>query len=278
MAPKPKTKAEYDAAATAMDSLKAGVIELMTRLGDVADEVVVVGGFASVLLFADAEVPPTGTLDLDLGLSLALLSEERYQVLEDRLTAAGFGPDINEKGHPSPQRWRCDPSKGNVLVDLLMPLFADGAAPGKPQFLTPRLAAFAIPGIELAHLDVVRKTLRGNALGGGQAERGMTVCGPGALVVLKALAFSYRGEEKDAHDLIYTLECAGTDDVAGRIAALPASQHLDRALETLRSDFSSADGIGPVRVAQFRSSAAAGAFQAESAGRVRELLRKLGRV
>jgi len=277
MAAKLRTKAEYDAAPTTMDSLKAGVIELMTRLGDVADEVVIVGGFAPVLLFADATVPPTGTLDVDLGLSLALLSEDRYQALEDRLTAAGFEPDTNEKGNPSPQRWMSAPPKSLVVVDLLMPAFEGGPPPGKPQFLTKRLAAFAIPGIELAHQDVVRITLRGAALGGGQAERKVSVCGPGAFVVLKALAFANRGEGKDAHDLIYALECAGHDDVARRIGTFPTSPHLERALKTLRGDFLSADGIGPVRVAQFRSVGPSQNLQAEAASRVRELLRKLDR-
>lgn len=277
MALKPQTQAEYAATATFMDSLKAGVIELMTRLGDVAEEVVIVGGFAPVLLFADAAVPPTGTLDVDLGLSLALLKEDRYQALEDRLTAAGFKPDTNDKGNPSPQRWICDASKSNVVVDLLMPLFADGASPGKPQFLTPRLAAFAIPGIELAHLDYERRHLSGYALGGGWAEQDVMVCGPGALVILKALAFENRGENKDAHDLIYVLEAAGLDDVAGRIKTFPSSEHLEKALEVLKSKFLRADGVGPVRVAQFRGDATE-SVRADAAGRVRELLRKLDRV
>lgn len=199
---------------------------------------------------------------MDLGLSLALLAEDRYQALEDRLTAAGFEPDTNDKGNQSPQRWLCAPSKGRVVVDLLMPVFEGGPPPGKPQFLTKRLAAFVMPGIELAHQDVVRVTLRGAALGGGQAERKVSVCGPGAFVVLKALAFTNRGERKDAHDLIYALECAGHDDVARRIGNLPTSPHLQRALET----------------PQFRSVTPSQNLQAEAASRVRELLRKLDRV
>ena len=31
------------------------------------------------------------------------------------------------------------------------------------------------------------------------------MCGPGAFVVLKALAFRDRGEPKDAYDLVYVL-------------------------------------------------------------------------
>lgn len=277
MAPKLRTKADYDAVSGQMASLKAGVIELMTRLGDVADEIVIVGGLAPVLLFTDAAVPPTGTMDVDFGLGVSLLSEERYQALEDRLRAAGFKPDVNEKGNETHQRWTCDPSKGSVLVDLLMGPDGSGAKGGTVQHLTPRLAAYVIPGIELAHQDIERVRISGPALNGGRAEREVAVCGPGAFVILKALAFVGRGEEKDAHDLIYVLECAGVSEVAKRIATFPDSESLLSAFEALRTDFSQAEGIGPERVAQFRGTTAE-AVRADAAGRVRELLRKLDRV
>lgn len=271
MTTKFKTRAEYDS--VSMEPLTSGVIELMTRLGDIADQIVVVGGLAPFLLFTNAVEPPTGTLDVDLGLSLALLNEERYEALENRLRSAGFEPDRNEKGFLTRQRWV---SKG-VLVDLLMPPVNSDARPGGIQNLTPTLAAFVVPGIELAHLDAVRVSLKGEALQGGSAERDIAVCGPGAFVVLKALAFKSRGEEKDAHDLMYVLETAGTDEVARRALVFPPSEHLDDAFETLRSDFTSAEAIGPVRVAKFRSGGADEALQAESAARVRALLQKVDR-
>lgn len=199
------------------------------------------------------------------------MNEERYEALERRLRAAGFAPDQNERGFPTRQRWR----SGSVLVDLLIPPVNAEAKPGGIQDLTPTLAAIVVPGIELAHLDAERVHIKGQALLGGFAERDVAVCGPGAFVVLKALAFGSRGQEKDAHDLAYVLETAGIEDVARRILTLPLSPHLDRALETLRRDFTSADAIGPVRLAHFRAGGLDGNLQSASAARVRELLRKL---
>ncbi len=45
------------------------------------------------------------------------------------------------------------------------------------------------------------------------------MCGPGAYVVLKSLAFRSRGENKDAHDLYYLVRNYGTgiEDVASRL-------------------------------------------------------------
>jgi predicted nucleotidyltransferase len=40
---------------------------------------------------------------------------------------------------------------------------------------------------------------------GERASREIWVCGPGAFVVLKALAFRTRGENKDAYDLYYVI-------------------------------------------------------------------------
>jgi len=44
-------------------------------------------------------------------------------------------------------------------------------------------------------------TLKGETLFGEKATRNIRVCDAGAYVVLKALAFDSRGENKDAYDL-----------------------------------------------------------------------------
>lgn len=75
----------------------------MTQLGDFADELVVVGGLVPSLLISVDDLPAeadahVGTLDLDLGLELDLLQEERYRDLYEALRVAGFAPDTNAGG------------------------------------------------------------------------------------------------------------------------------------------------------------------------------------
>ncbi|MEZ4479952.1 MAG: hypothetical protein R3B97_02210 [Dehalococcoidia bacterium] len=60
-------------------------------------------------------------------------------------------------------------------------------------------------------------TLDERLLDGERAIRQIGVCGPGAFVVLKALAFNGRGEPKDAYDLHYML--ASLADGPSAIAA-----------------------------------------------------------
>ncbi len=65
------------------------------------------------------------------------------------------------------------------------------------------------------------------------ATRSISVCGPGAFTVLKALAFSYRGENKDAYDLYYVLKYygGGLIDIASSISAFGPHVASQEALE-----------------------------------------------
>ena len=76
---------------------------IATKLGDLLDDLVVVGGLVPSLLIPDESLPAgedvhIGTTDLDLGLSLALLDKKRYEDLSLRLYRADFKPDENEEG------------------------------------------------------------------------------------------------------------------------------------------------------------------------------------
>jgi hypothetical protein len=66
------------------------------------------GGLVPSLLIKQDELPAgtevhVGTMDLDIGLTLALLDEGRYRTLTERLRRAGFEQDINEEGNPTRQ-------------------------------------------------------------------------------------------------------------------------------------------------------------------------------
>lgn len=95
----------------------------------------------------------------------------------------------------------------------------------------------------------------GLTLSGEGARRTIPVCGPAAFIVLKALAFANRGENKDAYDLIYVLRRwpGGINGVADRLAE-HASEHtgvVGDALGKLVNDFGEVQQVGPQRVAAF---------------------------
>jgi hypothetical protein len=140
--------------------------------------------------------------------------------------------------------------------------------------LEPDFAAVIVPGLHLAFSDFDYVELSGTTIMGEKADRRVRVCGPGAFVVLKALAFDKRGENKDAYDLYYMIRNYGTGfrEVASRFLSLGSDSACDDALQILRRDFLDPDSLGPRRVAAFLRGDADEEVQVEVAGFVQGLL------
>jgi hypothetical protein len=248
-----------------------------TKLGDLMDDVVTVGGLVPSLLIEQNQAAAgfsrhVGTMDLDLGLAFALIDEQRYEAVTRRLRRAGFEPDTNEQGKITRQRWRI--SEPPVTVDFLIETNDAKEHAGKLMNIEGDFAAIIAPGLNLAFKDRQKVTLRGRTILDEEAERDVWVCGPGAFVVLKALAFHLRGENKDAYDLYYVVRNYGgrIADVTACLKPLLSNQTAEAALEYLRSDFSDHEAIGPRRVAQFLYGRDDANTQADVVGFVRQLI------
>lgn len=111
MAEKPTTAAGYRSEHVAL--VRATCLYVATKLGDLMDDLVVVGGLVPSLLIdqgnlAEGTDPHVGTMDLDVGLAVALLDQGRHRLTTDRLRQASFSQDVNEEGNPTRQRWKID--------------------------------------------------------------------------------------------------------------------------------------------------------------------------
>jgi hypothetical protein len=265
-----------------LELVRQTCLYVATKLGDLLDDLVVVGGLVPSLLIPDESLPAgedvhIGTTDLDLGLSLAILDTKRYEDLSLRLNRADFKPDENEEGNPILQRWKITPSAGfKVTLDFLIPPSFAADKGGDLRHIQKDLAAVITPGLRLAFRDKQKVSLKGVTLLGEKANRDIWVCGPGAFVVLKALAFDQRGENKDAYDLYFVIRNYGRsiDDVCRCISPLLEEVETKKALAILNRDFLEPDGIGPSRVAQFQYRGPNADLQADVAGYVKELLNK----
>ena len=220
-------------------------------------------------------------MDLDLGLSLAILNRERYEDLTQRLHRSGFEPDENEEGKTTFQRWKVRTSSGlKVTVDFLIPPSLATDKGGDLRHIENDFAAVITPGLRLAFQDKKKVSLKGVTLKGEEAEREIWVCGPGAFIVLKALAFHQRGENKDAYDLYFVIRNygSGIDEVCECLSPLLKEAETKSALEILSRDFVDPDSLGPSRVAQFQYNEPNPDLQADVAGYIRELLDKCSKV
>ena len=276
MARKPNRASGY--ATDQVEHVRATCLYVATKLGDLADETVIVGGLVPSLLIdqnavGGAEGRHVGTLDLDVGLALAILDDQRYQALTERLRQAGFSQDETDDGKPTRQRWQINgPPK--VTVDFLIPPSLAADRPGTLRNIESDFAAIIAPGLQLAFVDRERVRLDGKTIMGELASREVWVAGPGAYVVLKALAFKNRGENKDAYDLFYLLRHfgAGIKDVVARLVPLLHDAEAKEAINVLEKDFSDLDGVGPRRVADFLRGARDEELQADVRGLVLDLV------
>jgi hypothetical protein len=221
-------------------------------------EITIVGGLVPSLIIDQTRLPEgadphPGTMDLDLALQLAVLEAGGYKEISERLRAARFEPDRNSKGNPTVQRWVVAAGgSARVTVDFLIPPAGEGRARGIFN-LEVDFGAVIAPGLELAFHDRVIHTLNGVNAWGDHVVRDVWVCGPGALVVLKALACHGREKPKDAFDLYYVLRNygAGPGDVAARLRPWADHPGVSRAREILATDFADLTRAGPRRVARF---------------------------
>ncbi len=166
-----------------------------------------------------------------------------------------------------------------TLDFLIQPTRADDQ-PGKLRNLEPDFAAIIMPGgLHLAFRDRVRVEMNDITIRGERAHRHLWVCGAGAFIVLKALAFRIRGTNKDAYDLFYVLKYfgQGVEDIVQRMLPLLQDEHCIKALTILREDFLTQDSLGPMRVAHFLEGRPDDDNQADVVGFVSLLLNQLGK-
>jgi hypothetical protein len=249
---KPRTVAEY--APEQLRAVRAACVDFTLAAGELLNDVVIVGGLAPSLLI-DSEhsggEAHVGTMDLDVGLQVGLPDRAHYHRLAARLRDRGFAPAVGQDGDARPDRWQRGPHL--PPIDFLIPPLQPRSAAGSLVAVDHDLEAVVTPGLRLAFRDRERVRVDRWWPEGKGPSQGLPVCGPGAFVVLKALAFRGRHENKDAYDLHYVIRHYGSaaEDVADRLRPLQDDWDAQRAIAYLREDFASLDSAGPLAVAAF---------------------------
>ena len=248
-----------------------------TILGDLSNDIVVVGGLVPYLIVDQGavEVPHVSTRDLDLGLALALLDEERYREVSARLRDRGFKPGTKDEGQVTRQTWMLPGSA--ITIDFLIARSNSGPEPGRLQNLEGDFAAIVTPALGVAFQDFVEVVIDDMTPNVERARRSVKVCGPAAFVVMKAHALRLRGENKDASDLLYVLKHYGdgtTDEIVARFKSIAHVAETREAVTFLAEDFASVEHLGPVRAAQFALGRKDPEIQADAFGYVQDFLTK----
>ena len=191
---------------------------------------------------------------------------------------AGFKPDVNNQGNKRLQTWTTD-TLHPLTVDFLIPPINETDEAGAIQHIESDLAAIVSPGLDLAFKDRRLQELSDfTSPYGPLATRNISVCDTGAFTVLKALAFWYRPENKEAYDLFYEWSGVGIPNVAESLAPLLPNSSIEVALSVIERDFCNHEGMGPIGTAQFITQGLDDAVQADVVGYAQALLHSLGRL
>ncbi len=271
MTDKPQQIGDYDVVRTEL--AERVLLEVWGRLGEFHDFLVLVGGMVPRYLIPQAsetaEAAPVhcGTMDVDLGISLAVADAETYETIRVTLTdRLGFEPGLNPEGRE--QRHSFVKSVSGVLINIdFLTTEYDGPT-SVIRKVQRTLSAIQVEGLGLALNDPFRVTIHGSTLAGAKTVETVNVCRPVPFAVLKALAFEKRREPKDAYDLVYLLRYY--DDGPSSVAAAATddekqAESFQHALESLAIRFQSPDHDGPFTYASFVANETGAAVQAFAA-------------
>lgn len=266
-APKPKTADGYSASLT--HDCERVLVTLLSAFGTLKGTVRLVGGLVPRYLTPAA--PPgvpahAGTTDVDVVLNLQVIADgDGYAKLGTQLRERGFDRYVDpDNGKSSGWRWRrvIDGDR-YVLVEFLR-----GATTEVPPGKVVSIEGEAVSALAIQHADIVHEWYAEAKVtaelfdGGGISSEIVRFADLTAFIVLKALAFDSRCENKDAGDLVHVMRYAGTpSEVASKIAdryrsGLHTQAILDAldALEVRFFDAAVADRHrlnGPVAAAKF---------------------------
>lgn len=148
MADKPKHASDYKS--EQVELVRAMCLYVATKLGDMMDDLLIVGGLVPSLIIDQEHLgedvePHVGTMDLDVGLQIALLNEGRYRQLTERLRDAGFEMDQNAAGSPTRQRWVIANAE-RVTIDFLIQPTLEGDKGGRLRDIEPDFAETFVGG------------------------------------------------------------------------------------------------------------------------------------
>lgn len=250
-------KSEYTA-----DETQAAIsvlAELLTYLGPYRDDIVVIGGWVPFFLTQGSanDEPHVGSLDVDLALDAASISDEAYARIEEILEKRGFKHRMDAKGNPIPHSYvrsvnNAAGQEFDIQVDFLAPEYG-GTPKSKRHQRVQGLLAHKARGSDLVFDHFEEKIIDAVLPNGAKQQVKAKIADPLSCVVMKAIAFGDRAREKDAYDLYIIIKhCPnGKERISKGLRESKANKLVQEALEILRKQFASVESLGPVSVAEF---------------------------
>lgn len=241
------------------EAARAVLIEVLSALGGMRDELVIVGGWVPDLLYPASN--HIGSLDVDLAVSPKAIGGNAYSSMRERLSQLGY--TMLE----SPTRFfKHLPGLSNpIKIDLITGLYVTKQK--QDSILVNEIRINALRGIDLAFEAFETITIDGRMPDGSINQVNARLVAPEAYILIKAIAMDERAKPKDAYDIAFVLTHyqPALADLAQKVHRMSRSGVGKEALELLRVKFRTFDSIGPVGAGRVAATAGADPVQFQRA-------------
>lgn len=235
-----------------VNACKAVLLELVHLLGEIKDEMVIIGGWTPTFLLPQSNEPHVGSLDIDVALDFSKIPDDTYQTILKAFLKRGYTQDRQQ-----PFRFfRTVKVEGtepmNVEINLMAGEYG-GTGKGHRTQKVQDVRARKARGCELAFDAAVTVTIEGKLPDGGKDTASFKVAGIVPFLVMKGMAMYERVKEKDAYDIYYCVEHfpGGIERLAAEFKSFIKNKLVIESLGKIKSKFASVEHIGPKWVADF---------------------------
>ena len=235
-----------------VNACKSVLIEIVHLLSEIKDEMVIIGGWIPSFLFPESNDTHIGSLDIDVALNFAKISNKTYQTILDSILKRGYTQDTEQ-----PFRFfrevkveGSDPV--NVEVDFMAGEYGGTGRRHRTQRVQD-IQARKARGCDLAFNSTTSVTLYGELPDGGKDKVFFKIAGIVPFLVMKGMALFQRMKEKDAYDIFYCIEHypGGLQELTDKFIPSIKNKLVIEGLGKIRSKFASIEHIGPKWVADF---------------------------
>lgn len=271
----PRSHREY--AQRQVEAARRVLVDLGQVLGSWFDDsIVVVGGWVPDLLLHAPEEPHVGSIDVDLALDPAKLTEGRYAEIVRALLATRRY-DKTE----SPFRLRASVELGDggeavvVDIDFMKPLERRRGSRRKARRILEDFRPLDADGCAAAFRHPHPVRVRGHTIVGAENTVTLLVAAIEDFLIMKSYALAKRDKPKDAYDVCYCLDhvAGGMEPIARSWRARRDEPLVANAIAFLRDKFASVRAFGPQQVVAFYDDVGEEA-RAMRARRAHELVRR----
>jgi len=231
---------------------KSVLLELVHLLGEIKDEMVIIGGWTPTFLFPQSDDPHVGSLDIDVALNFSKIPDDTYQTILKAFLKRGYTQD-REQPFRFFRNVKIEGTEPiNVEVDLVAGEYG-GTGKGRRTQKVQDIRARKARGCDLAFDSSITVTIEGELPDGGKDKVSFKVAGVVPFLVMKGMSMYERMKEKDAYDIYYCVEHypGGVEGLVSEFRPHLKNKLITEGLEKIRSKFASVEHIGPKWVANF---------------------------